>query len=602
MTYKIYFNKNRNKQIEQAIKVFTSWAGKPDSNAKNTFNFLTLQNNSKEIQKLNLEKVNNLKKVDDFLISSDNKNNQDKENKIFILSIGDRGLANAIYYLYMKLRECQKQDPFSINWDLFQTPHFETRGVTLHFPLGLGGLSTETWTFSQWIEYLNRLRSFNYTSIVFTIGGAMLYNPNFKELRKNSWKYDIFEEVFTYARDIGLEIILIYVFNQIPTDLWIKHQEIRAKVFGYQGISYCSEKGRKFGEKLFSYTLNRFKNVDGHALFAFEGGVCNCEYCRNNIVDLIINYLDFINKNAQPKHLFFCTWFANVKEHFESPPIEGLREKLFSKVPKEVKIIDVNRKTLKMAANQGYEIYDFIFFIDPEEGMENQSLFPKPHINLLKERISDSIKALGSNLKGMVGYRLIPKTRFINDYLLGRYLWNPGIEVNNIISEVAGLLSSSIKEKENVTNAILLLEDFWRTFDGEKLKECKNILKMVNKKNKNISEPLKSIQEAIIILELLFRYYSIDSQRRRQGLIQKIFQLMREMDTFQCYTSYQAWNAVSLEMIKQRVRWWTDPGSGLFNPKSFPWNCLLKAKYHLIDEKKDVQPWIKGMRIPQFWG
>lgn len=82
-----------------------SWIGEADPNSSNIFTFLTTQNNSKEIQKLKLNKVNNLKKFDDFLIYSDNKDIQNIENQIFILAVGDRGLANGVYHLYMKLKE-----------------------------------------------------------------------------------------------------------------------------------------------------------------------------------------------------------------------------------------------------------------------------------------------------------------------------------------------------------------------------------------------------------------------------------------------------------------------------------------------------------------
>ena len=597
MNYKINFNENKTKQVEQAVKVLTSWIGEPDSNSTRTFTFLTMQNNSEEIQKLKLENANKLKQLDDFLIFFDKNAVQNEEGEIFLLSVGDRGLANGIYYLHMKLKEYQILDPFSINWYDFQTPHFETRGIVLNFPFSLEGLSTDTWSLSQWKEYLNRIRSFNYTSVEFLIGVWMLFHPDIEELKKNSWRYDLAEEIFQYAAEIGLEIVLLVVFNQIHPDLWIKFPEIRATVWGYQGISYCSQKGKDLGEKILKYTLNRFKNVPSNSLFAFEGGGCNCEFCRNNIVDLIIKYLDLLRETAEPERLFFVTWFANFKENFETPAIKGLRNKLFSKVPKDVKIADVNRKTLQMAADQGYEIFDFIFFIDPEAGMENQAIFPRPHLNLLKERISGSIQEFGLKLKGAFGYRIIPKARFINDYALGRYLWNPEIEVEELVSETAGLLSADITEKEQITRAILLLEDFWRTLEKTKLKECKKVLKTLIKQQKNVPEPLKSIYEAIIILNLLFKYYSHDSKRRKEGILDKIFYLMRDMDTFHCYTTYKFWDVVSREVIKQRVNWWTDPKSGLFNPKSLPWNSLSKAKYHLIDNKKDVLAWMQFSEI-----
>ncbi|HUY01270.1 MAG TPA: hypothetical protein VMV49_17040 [Candidatus Deferrimicrobium sp.] len=597
MNYKISLNKNENKQIEQSIKVLTSWMGEPDANSTRSLTFLTLQNNSAEIQKLNLEKVNKLKKIDDFLIISEKHDIQNKTSQIFLLARGDRGLANSIYYLYMKLKDQQIQDPFSRNWDEFETPYFETRGLTLNFPFRLEGLSTDTWSVPQWKEYLNRIRSFNYTSITFLIGSWMLYHPDFEELKKNAWRYDVAEEVFKYAAEIGLEIILLYVYNQIQTDLWINYPEIRAHIWGYQGISYCNQKGKEIGEKILTYTLNRFKSVPSVALFAFEGGGCNCEYCRGNVVELIHAYLDLMKEAAEPERLYFCTWFANFKENFETPAIKGLRDRLFATIPKEIKIIDVNRKTLQMAAAQGYEIFDFIFFIDPEAGMENQAIFPKPHLHLLKERITDSIQIFGPQLKGMFGYRIIPKARFINDYVLSRYFWNPEIEIDAVVSEVAGLLSSSMNEKDQITHAIQLLEEFWTTLDKNKLKECQKVLKTVTTQQKNVPEPLQSIRDTVIILNLLFKYYNHTSKKRKEGIIQKIFSLMKEMDIFHCYTTYNWWDALAIEIIKQRVQWWTDPKSGLFNPKSLPWNSLAKAKYHLIDNKKDVLPWMQFSEI-----
>ncbi|MFX1452461.1 MAG: hypothetical protein ACFFCM_16595, partial [Promethearchaeota archaeon] len=164
-----------------------------------------------------------------------------------------------------------------------------------------------------------------------------------------------------------------------------------------------------------------------------------------------------------------------------------------------------------------------------------------------------------------------------------------------IISEVAGLLSSSMNEKEDIKNAIILLEDFWRTLDANKLKECNKILKKVIKQQKEILEPLKSIQEATEILNLLFQYFSVDSERRKNVIVQKIFLAMRQMDTFQCYTSFQVWDHRSLEMIKQRIEWWTDSGIGLFDPKSYPWNSIFKGKNNLVDNKEDALFWMKDM-------
>ena len=153
--------------------------------------------------------------------------------------------------------------------------------------------------------------------------------------------------------------------------------------------------------------------------------------------------------------------------------------------------------------------------------------------------------------------------------------------------------SIGVIKKQDIINVIQLLEDFWRNLDGTKLKVSNKILKNLFKQQKDVLEPLKSIQEATEILNLLFQYYSLDSERRKYRIAQKIYRSMREMDTFQCYTSYNVWDLRSFEMIKQRIEWWTDSGIGLFDPKSYPWNSHLKGKNNLVDSKEDAFFWME---------
>ena len=565
-----------------------SWIGDPDQNSNKILNLLTINNNLAEIQKINSKKTIKIQKLDDFLIIHNGSNNI---NEIKILAKGDRGLANGIYHLHMKLKERQIKDPFSIQWNIFESPYFETRGMTMfNLPFYLKGLCTDTWTVSQWKDYLNRLRSFNYTTVIYAIHAGMLYNPEFEELWKNEWIYNVCEEVIDYAKTIGLETAIFIVFNEFPPELWIKYPNARGYLNLAQGLTYCSAKGKELGENVLKYTLQRFKNVDAWSLFAFEGGGCKCDYCHKNVVELVVDFIDFIKKNTDSKPLYFCTWFAYVHEKIYAPKVKGLRKDLFSKIPKDTKIFDVSRQTLKMAQEQGFKVFDFLFLMDPEDGFENSLIFPKPLLKTMKERITDSIQNLKPN--GIFGYRLIPKARFINDYAFGRYLWNPQISIDDIISETAGLLSTRSEDKEKIQKVIQLIEDFWTDLDGDKLKESETLLNEIIENNENILEPLKSIQEATVILNLLFQYYSNDSERKRKAITNKIFRHMLYMDMFQCYTTHRLWEIVALETIKERIRWWTDPKRGLFNPTDFPWNCIRAGKYHLIEDKKDVLEWI----------
>ena len=57
MNIKINFNNNKSIQIEQAVKVLTSWIGEPDLKSTRSFTFLTKKINSAEIEDLKLESI-----------------------------------------------------------------------------------------------------------------------------------------------------------------------------------------------------------------------------------------------------------------------------------------------------------------------------------------------------------------------------------------------------------------------------------------------------------------------------------------------------------------------------------------------------------------
>ena len=147
MSINIIFNNNDTKQVEQAVKLLVDWLGEPIPNSEYSLRFLTLEQNSSEINEIILEREEKIENRDEFLIIS-------QENEILFLSVGEQGLANGIYYFTMKLKEKQIKNPFSIEWNIYETPYFETRGIGLfNLPFGLETLSTETWRFDRWKKY-----------------------------------------------------------------------------------------------------------------------------------------------------------------------------------------------------------------------------------------------------------------------------------------------------------------------------------------------------------------------------------------------------------------------------------------------------------------
>ncbi len=502
-----------------------------------------------------------------YLIKTYKKNSS---SNIAIIANTVPGATNGIYGLWRMLKTNQSHNPFTQEWNIKEKPYFKTRGImTMLMPWGFEELSTDSWTFEEWKSYLERIRSLGANSVMIFL--LALYHPDFPELEKNAWRYRVIREAIIYGKRLGLKIYVMWVYSMLPSPLWWKYPSLRAKVrTGYHGITFCWQHREEHNIlKIHRYIVDYFKEADGFCLFAFELGDCICERCSHNLDQVVVEAMDNLKKWVKEvkagKNLMFSTWFAGLFEDLTP----NLREKLSTRLPEDITIVDFNRLSLYKAQKEGHKVIDWVFLTDPEGGRENRSIFPRPRLNVTRKRIL-GFKEDGKLKKaeGLFIYRLTPPTRFLSDYAALRLAWNPQLTVEEIVDEVSGFLTSDKENKKSVSRAILSLEKWWQGLDEEALQESIDLFAKVKEKEK--SDTLENIWGPVSLLPFIYELSKEGvSEEREEELFKKIYQRMRKIRILRCYTTDQAWITRAQAILKARLEWWTSKEEGLFGKALF---------------------------------
>jgi len=500
-----------------------------------------------------------------YLIKTEKK---DGSSNLAIRANTVEGATNGIYGLWRRLKISQSHNPFIQEWDIKDIPAFKTRGIwAMLMPWGFEELSFDAWTLEEWKKYLERIRSLGANSVIIFL--ISLYHPDFPELEKNAWRYRVIREAIIYGKRLGLKMYLIWSCGSLPPSLWWKYPSLRAREWAaYHGIGFCWQHREEHNIlKIHRYIVDYFEKADGFCFFAFEGGVCLCKECAHNldqaIVEAMENLRNWVKEAEAGEKLMFCGWFAGLWEGLTP----NLREKLSTRLPKDITIVDVNRSILYRAQEKGHKVIDFVFLTDPEAGRENRAIFPRPRLKATAKRILGAKMDGGlKKLEGLFIYRLTPPTRFLSDYAALRLAWNPELRVAEIVDEVSGFLTSDKENKKSLSKAILSLEKWWQKLDEEALGESVDFLTKVKEKEK--SEILENIWGPLSLLPFIYELSKEGiSEKRKEELQKEIYQRMRKIRILRCYTTDQIWVSRAQAILKTRLDWWTSKEEALFGER-----------------------------------
>jgi len=114
------------------------------------------------------------------------------------------------------------------------------------------------------------------------------------------------------------------------------------------------------------------------------------------------------------------------------------------------------------------------------------NMFPHPLIRHGIQEAQYARDEIGAD--GVMGYRLAPPCRFMDDYVFFRLASDPSLTQEQIVSELAGLLAEKPENQKQVKEAINTLERFWSSHKVEDLETVDKLFKGVlpEEKSKNL--------------------------------------------------------------------------------------------------------------------
>ncbi|MEM2507561.1 MAG: hypothetical protein QXF61_11020 [Nitrososphaeria archaeon] len=498
------------------------------------------------------------------------------DKKILISANSPEGLANGVYDMLRFLMSKKIFDPFKIKWDIEEKPFFRIRAIQVgYYNFNLPELTPDTWTLENWREYIDFLRLLNANMIICLM--AHDYLSDVPQTEKNKWRFEILKKAMEYAQEVGIKFHLAYMYNFVPQALWWRLPEFRAQELpGYHGIGLCWSKAKHHILRLHENRMRYFSNIDGYQLLYLEScGICACKECLGRFSDIIVESFEEIRKKLKEVNpraeCVFQYWLASILPYF-MPEIKNLPEELLKKMPKNTIFLDASgnfwRKWLKrqgknikdfpehlnLIYDAGYRVINYFFFMDEEAGLEAScNVLPYPHIREIMNEIKYSRENL--HLEGVCGYRLAPLMQLIGDFVFFRLAFKPDLTMDELVEEIAGLLTTEPENKEHVRKAILLLEEYWSTFDTSTLEKAAGLFEVASKSES--SKYLKYIADGVSVLLDVHRLSERELSSEEQSKAKmEIYEKMKNMFIYQGYTTEHIWESRAISFLFPRIDWW----------------------------------------------
>ncbi len=456
----------------------------------------------------------------------------------------DGGLANGVYTLLRTLMIEDRRDPFEGNWQVEETPFFRIRSMMVApynfgFAHGFSILSPDRWAFKHWKQYLDFLRLCNLNRV--GIYPMRAYDPQIPETIDNKWRYEVWREAMEYAHELGMEFTFVLTANFVPQELWWRYPELRCEHDTvWAGAALCYSKARDIIRETQRYTFEFFKGADHFMLmFSDGGGGCYCDRCSADQTAVFLRMVADVRKTLSEvgsnADVIFWNWAldfwyhsipAGIPEYLEQfPRVRDIQEEVFKRLPRDVPFEDVSvvprllfpgkTDTLKRAKEEGFEtVINFVYPMGPELP---QFIFPQGRIRVMMD-IARYSKRTG--IDGMDGYRLSPATRVLNDFVFMRLAWNPDLNFEQLVDELAGYLTEKRLNRAKIADAIRALEFFWEGVDAE-ANVTKAAALMDEVKAQEDSIQLQYVADMVSLLPGIYRLSQKETTREQADAIKK---------------------------------------------------------------------------------
>lgn len=508
-------------------------------------------------------------------------------NGIVTISANDsEGAANGVYTLLRTLMIEHSKDPFSREWNIQEKPAFSVRSIRIA-PYRFGGsygfaeLSPDRWTFKQWKKYVDLMRLCNMTTLI--MGSARMYDPDYPDSTREKWRYEVWKQVMDYCHQVGMRFEWFTSPNLVPEQAFWDNPDKRAinPNGAWYGNSLNWSKGKDVILKTQKYTMQYFRGLDGLVMIYSDGGSFFFDTSKGQdptayLTDIDNSYLRLLRDTGNDAAFIYKNWGMQLwadltipKATFAKyPKYYTLEDDMLSKIPKNFGWEDASvltyvgnfgraiahrgnpriREELLVGKEHGFRpIIDIFWYMNPESAI---NMFPHPYIQRTIEEARYARDEAGAD--GAEGYRLAPPMRFLCDYAYFRLISDPSLTQEQLVDEMAGLLTDNEQDKEEVKQAINTLEQFWSTRKLEDIAKADQLFRSVLPNEH--SKQLEYISNGVTFLTYIVRMAQPGvTEKQKDQLKHELYETIKPMYIMQGLTSDIVWIPEAVRFFNARV-------------------------------------------------
>jgi len=520
--------------------------------------------------------------------------------RIEITANTDAGAANGIYGLLMEVRHRQSKTPFAEMWDVIEIPYWSDRRVSAaSYAMGMTKMTPETWTFEDWREYIDFIRSLNMNRL--SILGVFPYHPDVPESYSGRWRMEAQARAIGYAHEQGMKVNVMTAYNHVPTQVFWDHPELRTDaVRGYFGLALCWSKAKDLIMKFHRQSFETLEGLDGIEVMVTEPlGWCLCDRCRPDTAGIWLDAvrsmggaLRELNPDAE---IVFWNWLSGFFSALEGiyPPttdiknLDRIQDQLLSGMPEGTVFTDlsVNQmetdvefgprlshhdsiEILEEAPKRGFESRNFLFMMDKEFGMlDRLSLFPKPFLDYTLAEIAYTKKL---PVSGVSSCRLAPPGRFLSDYITMRLAWNPDLSRQELLDGAGAYLTQRPEDREAISGAVDRIEAYWHKRQRDDLLAARDAFDKAT--GSDAYPELVRIRDSLRVLAMIDDYAAsakvfddvlqasepaVKAKQVRDAKLLEVFHALKAYPIYQGLTTDGIWEPRSVVMhLRPRMEMW----------------------------------------------
>ncbi len=445
-------------------------------------------------------------------------------NRGIVVSGNDaEGAANGVYTLLRTLMIEHRKDPFSREWNVEEKPAFTLRSMQVApyrygASYGFAQLSPDRWSFSQWKDYVDFMRLCNMTTLA--MGSTRMYDPEYPDSRREQWRYEVWKQVMDYCHQIGMKFDWFMMPNLVPEQaFWDNPDKRYINEHGaWYGNGLDWKKGKDLILRTQKYTMEYFRDLDSLILMYSDGGSFFFDSREGSndptaaFGDVTNSYLQMLREAGNHASFVNMNWglqlwadLAIPKSIYNAnPKYATLQNDTLALLPKNAGWEDASvltwihnfgifmkadgnppvSESLLVAKEHGFHpVIDLFWYMNPEGSI---NMFPHPYIQRAIQEARYARDEVGAD--GAKGYRLAPPMRFMDDYIFFRLASDPSLTQEQLVDELAGLLTEAQEDEATVKEAINTLEHFWTTRKLEDMEQADKLFReaLTQKHSRNL--------------------------------------------------------------------------------------------------------------------